>query len=68
MIHERTASKNKQSIDSIKSQSFNASQEFSNQSMRDNRRVSIISTEIFEDKFEDAKISYHVRNVSQLKY
>ncbi len=68
MIHERTVSKNKQSIDSIESELFNASQEFSNRSMRNNRRVLIIFTEIFEDKFENAKIFYHVRNVSQLKY
>jgi hypothetical protein len=68
MIHERIVSKNKQSVDSIESKSFNASQELSNRSMKNNRRVSIISTEIFEDKFEDAKTLYHVRNVSQLKY
>ncbi len=68
MIHERTVSKRQQSVDSIESESFNASQELSNRSMKNNRRVSIISTEIFEDKSEDAKILYHVRNVSQLKY
>ncbi len=68
MIHERIVSKNKQSVDLIESESFNASQEFSNQSMKNNRRVSIIFIEIFEDKFEDAKILYHVRNVNQLKY
>jgi hypothetical protein len=60
MIHEKIALNSKQSIDS-------AETEFSSRSMRDNRRVSIISIEIFEDKSEDAKISYHVRNVGQLK-
>jgi hypothetical protein len=58
MMHEKIASKNKQSIES---ESFNAEQEFF-------RRVSIISIEIFDDAFEDAKISYHIRNMNQLRY
>ncbi len=61
MIHEKIVLKNKQSIDSVET-------EFSSRSMRNNRRVSIISIEIFEDTFKDAKTSYHVRNVDQLKY
>ncbi len=61
MIHEKIAFKSKQSVDPVET-------EFSSRSMRDNRRVSIISIEIFEDKFEDAKTSYHVRNVDKLKY
>ncbi len=65
MIHEKIVSKNKQSIESIESESSNAE---SSQSMKDNRRASIIFIEIFEDKFENAKTSYHVRNVDQLKY
>jgi hypothetical protein len=36
--------------------------------MKDNRRASIIFIEIFEDKLENAKTFYHVRNVDQLKY
>jgi hypothetical protein len=58
MMHEKIASKNKQSIES---KSFNAEQEFF-------RRVSIIFIEIFDDASEDAKISYHIRNMNQLRY
>jgi hypothetical protein len=36
--------------------------------MKNKRRVSIIFIEIFDDEFENAKISYHVWNVTQLKY
>jgi hypothetical protein len=36
--------------------------------MKNKRRVSIIFIEIFDDELEDAKISYHVRNVAQVKY
>jgi hypothetical protein len=68
MIHEKIALKDKQSIESIESESFDAEQEFSSRSMKNKRRVSIISIEIFDDELEDAKISYHVRNVAQLKY
>jgi hypothetical protein len=71
MIHEKIVSKSKQSvelIESIESESFDAEQEFSNRSMKNKRRISIILIEIFDDEFENAKISYHVRNVAQLKY
>ncbi len=64
MIHEKIASKNKQSIESIAS----SEAEFSSRSMRDNRRASIIFIEIFDDESEDARIFYHVRNIDQLKY
>jgi hypothetical protein len=66
MIHEKTASKNKQSVESIESESSTAEQEFSK--TENTRRVSIISIEIFDDAFEDAKISYHIRNMNQLRY
>jgi adenosyl cobinamide kinase/adenosyl cobinamide phosphate guanylyltransferase len=65
MIHEKIVFKDKQSVESIESESSNAE---SNRSMKDNRRASIIFIEIFENKLENAKISYHVRNVDQLKY
>jgi hypothetical protein len=61
MIHEKIAFKDKQSIESIESES-------SSRSMRDNRRASIISIEIFDDESENARTSYHVRNIDQLKY
>jgi hypothetical protein len=63
MMHEKIVSKNKQSIES---RSFNAEQEFSK--TENIRRVSIISIEIFDDASEDAKISYHIRNMNQLRY
>jgi uncharacterized protein YeaO (DUF488 family) len=65
MIHEKIVSKDKQSVESIESESSNVE---SNRSMKDNRRASISFIEIFEDELENAKISYHVRNVDQLKY
>jgi flagellin-specific chaperone FliS len=61
MIYEKTVSKNKQSIESI-----DAEQEFSR--TENIRRVSIIFIEIFDDASEDAKISYHIRNMNQLRY
>ncbi len=61
MIHEKIVSKNKQSIESIESES-------SSRSIKDNRRASIISIEIFDDESENARTSYHVRNIDQLKY
>ncbi len=67
MIHEKTISKSKQSVESIESESFDAEQRFSSWSMKKKRRVSIIFIEIFDDELENAKISYHVRNVAQLK-
>jgi hypothetical protein len=66
MIHEKIVSKSKQSIKLIESESSIAEQEFSK--TENTRRVSIISIEIFDDAFEDAKISYHIRNMNQLKY
>ncbi len=68
MIHEKTVSKDKQSVESIESESFDAEQRFSSRSMKNKRRVSIIFIEIFDDELEDARTSYHVRNVAQLKY
>jgi hypothetical protein len=65
MIHEKIAFKDKQSVESIESESSNAE---SSRSIEDNRRASIIFIEIFDDKSEDAKISYHVQNIDQLKY
>ncbi len=61
MIHEKIISKNKQSKESIESES-------SSRSMRDNRRALIIFIEIFNDESENARTSYHVRNIDQLKY
>ncbi len=63
MIHEKTVLKSKQSIES---KSSNAEQEFSR--TENIRRVSIISIEIFDDASENAKISYHIRNMNQLRY
>jgi UDP-3-O-acyl-N-acetylglucosamine deacetylase len=68
MIHEKIVFKNKQSIESIESESFDAEQKFSNRSMKNNRRASIISIEIFDDESENARTFYHVRNIDQLKY
>jgi hypothetical protein len=65
MIHEKIALRDKQSVESIESEPSNAE---SSRSMRDNRRASIISTEIFDDESENARTSYHVRNIDQLKY
>jgi hypothetical protein len=68
MIHEKTVSKDKQSVASIESELFDAEQRFSSRSMKNKRRVSIIFIEIFDDEFENTKIFYHVWNVAQLKY
>ncbi len=68
MIHEKIVFRDKQSIESIESKLFDAEQWFSSRSMKNKRRVSIISIEIFDDEFEDAKTFYHVQNVAQLKY
>ncbi len=65
-MHEKTVSKSKQSVESIESESSNAEQEFSR--TENIRRVSIIFIEIFDDASEDAKISYHIRNMNQLRY
>ncbi len=65
-MHEKTVSKNKQSVESIESESSNAEQRFSK--TENTRRVSIIFIEIFDDASEDAKTSYHIRNMNQLRY
>ncbi len=65
-MHEKIASKNKQSIELIESRSFNAEQEFSK--TKNTRRISIIFIEIFDDASENAKISYYIRNMNQLRY
>jgi hypothetical protein len=61
MIHEKIVFKNKQSIESIESES-------SNRSMRKTRRESIISTNEIEDEFNAASISYHIQNLDQMKH
>ncbi len=66
IMHEKIASKNKQSIELIESRSFNAEQEFSK--TKNTRRISIIFIEIFDDASENAKISYYIRNMNQLRY
>ncbi len=66
MIHEKIVSEDKQSVESIESESSNVEQEFSK--TENTRRVSIIFIEIFDDAFEDAKTSYHIRNMNQLRY
>ncbi len=65
MIHEKIVSKSKQSVESIESESSNAE---SSRSKRNDRRVSIIFIEIFDDAFEDARTLFHIRNMNQLKY
>jgi hypothetical protein len=64
MIHEKTASKDKQSIASIAS----VEAELSSRSMREARRESIISTDEIEDEFDVTSTSYHIQNLDQLKY
>ncbi len=66
MMHKKIVFKNKQSIESIEWESFNAEQEFSR--TKNTRRVSIIFIDIFDDFSEDAKISYHIQNMNQLRY
>ncbi len=63
MIHEKIVSKDKQSESAASIEA-----ELSSRSMKNNRRASIISIEIFDDESENARISYHVRNIDQLKY
>jgi hypothetical protein len=64
MIHEKTASKDKQSVASIAS--FKA--ELSSRSMREARRESVILTDEIKDEFDAASTSYHIQNLDQLKY
>ncbi len=61
MIHEKIASKDKQSVASIET-------EFSNRSMREARRESVISTDEIKDESNAASISYHIQNLDQMKY
>jgi hypothetical protein len=61
MIHEKIASKDKQSVASIETES-------SNRSMREVRRESVISTDEIEDESKSASISYHIQNLDQMKY
>jgi hypothetical protein len=64
MIHEKTASKDKQSIASIAS----IEAEFSSRSMREVRRESVLSTNEIKDESDAASTSYHIQNLDQLKY
>jgi hypothetical protein len=64
MIHEKTASKDKQSIASIAL----IEAESSSRSIREIRRESIISTDEIKDEFDAASTSYHIQNLDQLKY
>jgi hypothetical protein len=64
MIHERTVSKDKQSVASIAS----IEAESSSRSMREARRESVISTDEIKDEFDAASTSYHIQNLDQLKY
>jgi ribosomal protein S25 len=61
MIHEKTASKDKQSIASVEA-------ELLNRSMREVRRESIISTDEIKDKFDAVSTLYRIQNFDQLKY
>ncbi len=58
MIHEKTASKDKQSVEA----------ESSSRSMREARRESVLSTDEIEDESDAASTSYHIQNLDQLKY
>jgi hypothetical protein len=58
MIHEKTASKSKQSVEA----------ESSSRSMREVRRESVLSTDEIKDEFDAASTSYHIQNLDQLKY
>jgi hypothetical protein len=64
MIHERTVSKDKQSVASIAS----IEAESSSRSMREIRRESVIFTNEIKDEFDAASTSYHIQNLDQLKY
>ncbi len=64
MIHEKTASKDKQSVASIAS----VEAESSSRSMREVRRESVLSTNEIKDEFDAISTSYHIQNLDQLKY
>ncbi len=61
MIHEKTVSRDKQSIALVDA-------ELSSRSMREVRRESVISTDEIEDESDAASTSYHIQNLDQLKY
>ncbi len=61
MIHEKTVSKNKQSIAFIDAKLLS-------RSMKKARRKSIIFTDEIENEFDAASTSYHIQNLDQLKY
>jgi hypothetical protein len=61
MIHEKIASKDKSSVASIETK-------FSNRSMREAHRESVIFTNEIKDESNAASISYHIQNLNQLKY
>jgi hypothetical protein len=61
MIHEKIASKDKQSIASIET-------ELSNRSMKEVRRESVIFTNEIKNESNAASISYHIQNLDQMKY
>jgi hypothetical protein len=61
MIHEKIASKDKQSTALVDA-------EFSSRSMKEVRRESIIFTNEIENEFDAASTSYHIQNLDQLKY
>jgi uncharacterized protein with WD repeat len=64
MIHEKTASKDKQSVAFIAS----VEAESSNRSMREARRESVLSTDEMRNESDAASTSYHIQNIDQLKY
>ncbi len=61
MIHEKIASKDKQSVASVEAGLFS-------RSMKEARRESVISTDEIEDESDAASTSYHIQNLDQLKY
>jgi hypothetical protein len=63
MIHEKTTSKDKQSVASIAS----VKAKFSSRSMKEARRESIIFTDEMRDEFNAASTSYNIQNLDQLK-
>ncbi len=66
MIHEKIASKDKQSVETIES----IESESSNRPKREIRRESIIfaTTDETENEFDAASISHYIQNLNQLKY
>jgi hypothetical protein len=64
MIHEKTASKDKQSVASISSVEAGSS----SRSMKEARRESVLSTDEMKDESDATSTSYHIQNIDQLKY